>query len=361
MSDRIVQPVMAQPGRPMNRDGAAFATVPARPPDAATRLYSSIHPAMGTEYTLYLYARSCDEAEATAQQAFDEIDRIEDLLSHYRDGSELSRINHEAGGREVTTDPEVFRFLESAFAWSERSEGAFDMTVGKLMKKWGFFNSRGAVPSDAELREARSQVGWEKVRLNRQRRTVRFLSPGMELDPGGIGKGYAVDRAIRVLSKAGVRTALVSAGSSSVYALGAPPGMPGWRIQVPDPSNEECVISEIFLRDTSLSTANRSQKCFFEDGHLYGSIMDPRTLRPSEGVLQVSAIAPSALDSDVLSNALFVLGPEGSASFLEEFPQFSALMVSAAKTALRNRAIRWPAPVAGVNHATPTDHEEGQK
>lgn len=359
MSDRIVQPMMAEPGRPMNRDGAAFAIVPARPADAATRLYSSVHPAMGTEYTLYLYARSCEEAEATAQQAFDEIDRIDELLSHYRDGSELSRINHEAGEHEVTTDPEVFRFLESGFAWSERSAGAFDMTVGKLMKTWGFFNARGAVPSDAELGEARSQVGWEKVRLDRQRRTVRFLSPGMELDPGGIGKGYAVDRAVRVLSKAGVRTALVSAGSSSVYAMGAPPGMPGWKIQVPDPSDEGCVVSEIFLRDTSLSTANRSQKFFFEDGHLYGSIMDPRTLRPSEGILQISAIAASALDSDVLSNALFVLGAEGGVSFLEELPQFSALIVSATKTALRNRAIRWPAAVAGANHAIPTDHGEG--
>ena len=246
------------------------------------------------------------------------------------------------------------------------------------MKAWGFFHARGAVaagavqsgavqsgavpsgavPSDAALREARSQVGWEKVRLDPKRRTVRFLSAGMELDPGGIGKGYAVDRAVRVLSKGGVRAALVSAGSSSVYALGAPPGMAGWKIQIPDPGNEGAVISEILLRDTSLSTANRSQKYFIEDGHLYGSIMDPRTLRPCEGVLQTCAIAASALDSDVLSNALFVLGSEGSASLLEELPQFSALIVSAGKTAIDDRAIRWPAPVAGRNRARPFDHEE---
>ena len=346
----------------MSRDGAAFAIAPealaAAPPDAATRLYSSIHPAMGTEYTLYLYAHSCEEAEVAAKVAFAEVDRIEDLLSNYRDGSELSRINNEAGDHEVTTDPEVFRFLESAFAWSERSKGAFDMTVGRLMKTWGFFNAQGAIPSNAELREAHSRVGWEKVRLDRQRRTVRFLSPGIELDPGGIGKGYAVDRAVRVLSKGGVRTALLSAGSSSVYALGAPPGMPGWTIQIPDPRNEGHVISEISLRDTSLSTANHSQKYFIEDGRLYGSIMDPRTLRPAEGVLQVSAMAPSALDSDVLSNALFVLGPKGSASLLEEFPQFSALIVSATKTALQDRAIRWPVPIAQTNHARPTDRKE---
>ncbi|MEO6829893.1 MAG: FAD:protein FMN transferase [Acidobacteriaceae bacterium] len=346
----------------MSRDGAAFAIAPealaAAPPDAATRLYSSIHPAMGTEYTLYLYAHSCEEAEVAAKVAFDEVDRIEDLLSNYRDGSELSRINNEAGDHEVTTDPEVFRFLESAFAWSERSGGAFDMTVGTLMKTWGFFNAPGAVPSAAALREARSQVGWEKVRLDRQRRTVRFLSPGIELDSGGIGKGYAVDRAIRALRMGGVRTALLSAGSSSVYALGAPPGVQGWKIQIPDPSNEVHVISDFLLRDTSLSTANRSQKYFIEDGCLYGSIMDPRTLRPAEGVLQISSMAPSTLDSDVLSNALFVLGSEGGASLLEEFPQFSALMVSATKAALQPMAIRWPAPVAGANHATPTDREE---
>ena len=156
-------------------------------------------------------------------------------------------------------------------------------------------------------------MGWQKICLNSARRTVRFLSPGIELDPGGVGKGYAVTCAVRILLAKQVGAALLSAGSSTIYALGAPPGEAGWKIRVPSARQEESTISTIVLRDTSLSTANRSEKNFTHDGHLYGAIMDPRTLRPVEGMLQVTVISPLATDSDALSNALFILGPEDSA------------------------------------------------
>lgn len=327
--------------------------------DAVT-LYASLHPAMGTEYALYLYASSCEEAEAAAKPAFDEISRIDELLSNYREGSELSRINREATLAPVTTDPEVFRFLEAALQWSKRSGGAFDMTLGKLMKTWGFFGASGALPSKAKIAETRSQVGWRNVRLDPEQRTVRFLSPGIEFDPGGIGKGYAVDRAIRILRTNGVQAALLSSGGSTIYAMGAPAGMAAWKIQVPAPGREADTVSTVELRDMSLSTANRSQKYFVENGRLYGSIMDPLTLSPSERAVQATVIAPSALDSDALSNALFVLGPEESASLLEKFPQISALIVSAGKTALRHKAIRWPASVANINCMSRTNEEEGE-
>lgn len=313
---------------------------------------------MGTEYVVYLYARSCEEAEAAATPAFNEIDRIDELLSNYREDSELSRINRDAARTEVTVDPEVFRFVASALDWSERSGGAFDMTVGGLMKTWGFFGASGKVPSDAEIAEARSRVGWKQVKLDRERRTVRFLSDGIEFDPGGIGKGYAVDRAALILRRNGVEQALISSGSSTIYALGAPHGMAGWKVQVPVPGDEERTVSTVLLRDTSLSTANRSQKYFVESGRLYGSIMDPRTLRPSEGALQATAIATSALDSDVLSNVLFVLGPEEGSRLLENMPQYSALVLSGETPSLQCRTVRWPDAVASQHQTTPTTQEE---
>ncbi len=110
-------------------------------------LYCTTHPAMGTEYCLYLYARSREEADAIAKPVFQEIDRVEDLLSNYRESSELSRINREATYSDVTTDPETFHFLETCMKWSDRSQGAFDITVGKLMKAWGFFRAKGSLPS----------------------------------------------------------------------------------------------------------------------------------------------------------------------------------------------------------------------
>jgi thiamine biosynthesis lipoprotein len=318
--------------------------------EALSQLYCVTHPAMATEYSLHLYADSQEAAIKIAEPVFQEIDRVEDLLSNYRESSELCRINREAGAAEVTTDPETFQFLETCLAWSARSNGAFDITVGKLMKTWGFFGAKGALASKEQIRAARDQTGWQKVRLNAAQRTVRFLSPGMELDPGGIGKGYAVDRAIKILRSMHVRTALLSAGSSTIYALGAPPGEPGWKVHVPVPSQEAGIISTVALRDTSLSTANRNEKHFIEQGHLYGAIMDPRTRQPVEGMLQTTVISPLAIDSDALSNALFASGPQERALLLEQRPQDSALLFLGGNLAWRLVATRWPAECAAENH-----------
>ena len=132
----------------------------------AAQLYCTTHPSMGTEYSLYLYAPSREEAAAIAKPVFQEVDRVDALLSNYRPDSELSRINREAFDHEVTTDPETFRFLATCLAWSERSQGAFDISVGKLMKVWKFFGASGALPSPEELAAARADVGWENIRLD---------------------------------------------------------------------------------------------------------------------------------------------------------------------------------------------------
>ena len=326
--------------------------VPAFAPDrqeelpGALPLYSFSTPAMGTEFTLHLYSSSQDKARSIAGAAFEEVHRIENLLSHYRPGSELSRINREAFDHPVTTDPETFQFLDYAFAWSARSEGAFDITVGKLMKAWGFFGDTGRVPTPQELSSIRSQVGWRNVCLDPDRRTVRFLVPGIELDPGGIGKGYAVDRVVRVLQDEPVPASLISAGSSTLYAIGSPPGEVGWKVRVPVPGKPGHILSTVLLRDTSLSTANYTEKRFLDRGHLYGSIMSTETLLPIESVLQVTAVAPSATDSDALSNVLFALPTHARASLLDSLPAVSALVLTPEQETAQPEAVRWPAPIA---------------
>ncbi len=333
----------------------------------AAQLYRTTHPAMGTEYSLYLYAPSREQAAAIARPVFEEVDRVDGLLSNYRPGSELSRINREAFQHDVTTDPEMFGFLETCLAWSERSRGAFDISVGKLMKAWKFFGASGGVPSQEELAAARADVGWEKIRLDRGQRTVRFLAAGIELDPGGVGKGYAVDRAVRILRAKQAPAALLSAGSSTIYALGAPPGEAGWKVRVPFAGAGEDPISTVILRDTSLSTANLSEKNFVHDGHFYGAIMDPRTLRPVEGMAQVTAISPSATDSDALSNALFVSGPEERALLLDGRQQDCALVIREKQCgqekqfAAEYEAIRWPAEVANGQIAALANAKEKVK
>jgi thiamine biosynthesis lipoprotein len=297
----------------------------------AQQLFTRVHPAMGTDFTLYIYAADAGAADREADRVFAIVDQLESLLSNYQPQSELSRINREAAQHAVTTDPETFRFLKESLVWSARSNGAFDITVGKLMKSWGFFRSTGRpsgeVPSDAELTRVRGETGWKRVVLDAGTRTVRFTTTGVELDPGGIGKGFAVDAAVDALRADGVHAALLSAGSSTIYGLGAPPDAQGWKVRVPDPQHKGDAISTVMLRDTSLSTANCSEKHFVVSGHLYCHIMDPRTLRPVEGRLQATVIAPSATDSDALSNAMFVLDAAGRGRLMRSLPDADAALV----------------------------------
>jgi thiamine biosynthesis lipoprotein len=340
---------------------------------APLQVFTFTHPAMGTEYTLVLYARDAAEAEAVSSEVFDEVDRVDALLSNYKEASELSRINRDAAAGPVTTDAETMDFLEQSMHWSAVSDGAFDITVGKLMKSWGFYKHQGRVPPDAELDALRAQTGWEKVALDPAARTVRFLAPGVELDPGGIGKGFAVDAAVRILRADGVRAAMLSAGSSTIYALGAPPGKSGWRVVVPDLvasqdliagsplmrqvhahewGTRSSALSVVTLRDTSLSSADCTQKNFTVAGHLYCHIMDPRTMRPVEGRVQVSVIDPSATASDALSNVVFVGIPEESVARLaKSAPEARALIVSFSPSgsgAERDAVPQGLKPISGV-------------
>ena len=196
------------------------------------RRFHEVHRAMGSEFAIDLYAPDDETAEQWMQASFDEIDRLEDLLSNYRPTSELSRVSREAGKGPVTTDPETFSFLAKAVELSRRSDGAFDMTVGPLMRAWGFFFNQGRVPSSEELTALRPKTGWQHIKLDAEKRTVYFDNGvSMELDPGGIGKGYAVDRVVGLLREQGVKAALVSGGSSSIYGMGAPPGEAVHRLQ----------------------------------------------------------------------------------------------------------------------------------
>ena len=265
--------------------------------------------AMGTVFSIYMYARDGEHAETCFEAAFEEIERLDETFSNYRPSSELSRINRLAAHHAVTTDPEVFALLETALDYSGRSNGAFDITVGPLMRAWGFFRGEGRYPHIHELEIAREQVGFEKVHLEAPTRTLRFAVPGVELDLGAIGKGYAVDRAVMILREAGIDAALVDAGSSTLYAMGAPPGKDGWTVRVPEPRDRSQTVSTVTLRNESLSTSGSYENCFELEGQKYCHVMDPRNGMPVQGVLQATLISSDSTSTDALSNAMFVMGP----------------------------------------------------
>lgn len=294
---------------------------------AELTLYKEARPAMGTVFTIECYMPDRDSADRVLEAAFDEINRIEALLSNYQPTSELSRISRDAVNAPVVTDPETFRFLSRAMYWSRLSDGAFDITVGPLLRSWGFKARQGHVPTGAEQRLLRNQVGWERVTLDSTTHSVRIrANQAMELDPGSIGKGFAVDSVASLLREDGVSAAFISAGGSTLYGLGAPPGQTGWPVQIPDPRRPNTIAQEVRLRDSSLSTGACTEKYFVQNGHRYCHIFDPRTLMPVEGVLQSSVIAPSATDSDALSTVVFVLPPEQTPKVLERQPGTGAIL-----------------------------------
>ena len=271
---------------------------------------------MACEYAIEAYGPDADALPRIVDGSLDEVDRIDRLMSHYKSDSPLSRINREAAQHPVAVDPELFDFIVDAMRYHHDSSGAFDITVGPLMKAWGFFRGEGRMPSDAELAAARRLVGGGHVKLDRASRTIAFDRPGVELDLGGIAKGYAVDRVVGLFRRRQITAALISAGGSTIYALGAPPGRDGWNVTIQDPLDARKIALTLDLKDRAVSVAGRSEKSFEAGGVIYSHIMDPRTGMPAQGVLSVVVLAGSGTAGDALDDAFFVLGPERSRAYL---------------------------------------------
>jgi FAD:protein FMN transferase len=270
--------------------------------------------AMGSTYTVELYGTDRVKMEEAADAAFDEVRRLDDLLSNYKPDSEWSQVNRHAAEKPMKISPELFQLLAACNEYSRESGGAFDISVGPLMKVWGFYKGTGHLPHRAEVEAAMTKVGYRHVRLDPAAQTVWFDRLGVELDPGGIGKGYAVDRMVDVLKQKGVRIALVAGSGSSIYGLGAPPSEPrGWRIEIQNPRNTRQTAAEVFLKDMSLSTSGSYEKFFRAEGRIYAHIMDPRTGYPAQGSLSVSVVTPLTIDSEAWAKPYFVNGRQWAA------------------------------------------------
>jgi FAD:protein FMN transferase len=281
---------------------------------ASLRLEESLD-AMGTTFTVVTYGLDRFKMQAAVELAFDEVRRLDQLLSNYRPASEWSKVNRYAAERPVTVSRELFDLLAACLRYSEASEGAFDITVGPLMKVWGFYKGSGRFPHRAEIKGALARVGYRNIQLDGDGLTVRFRNPGVEMDPGGIGKGYAVDRMVEILKENGIESALITAGSSSIYALGAPETDPrGWRIVIRDPKDAGKIAAEVILKNESMSTSGNYEKFFRVRNRMYSHIMDPRTGYPAQGMVSVSVIAPKTLDSEAWTKPYYINGRSWAAS-----------------------------------------------
>jgi FAD:protein FMN transferase len=280
---------------------------------------------MGTRFELVLCGDDPVFLRAAGEEALDEVDRLEAQLSFYRPESELSGINARAAHEPVTVEPRFFALLERIASLSAATGGAFDVTVAPLMRCWGFVGGTGRPPDPEALAEVRRRVGMGNVALDPAARTVRFRMPGMSLDLGAVGKGYAVERAVALLREAGVTAALLHAGTSTIAALGAPPDADAWTVAIrcPPPAStreegqaEGAVptvphLALACLRDRALSVSGAHGKSFTLDGRRFGHVIDPRTGHPVQGALLAALITGSPTDGDALSTALLTLGAAG--------------------------------------------------
>jgi thiamine biosynthesis lipoprotein len=261
---------------------------------------------------------------SAARQALDEVDSLEDQLTIFRESSEVSLINREAAAGPVRVERSLFSLLLLCRELCRETGGAFDITSGPLSRCWGFLRRQGRIPEFNEIEEAKAVVGDDKLLFDCESRTVRFARPGVEINLGSIGKGYALDRIAAIMRKR-VRSALLSAGSSSIRAIGG--GDDGWMVGVRHPGDKKRRLAVARLRDAALSTSGSEEQFFEYGGKRYGHIIDPRTGWPADRVSSVTVIAPSAAVADALATAFYVGGPELAAGYCDAHPGVLVLML----------------------------------
>ena len=244
-----------------------------------------------------------------ATSALDQIDKLEAQLSVFKESSEVSFINREAATRAVPVEHSLFDLLSLCKSLYHETERAFDVTVGPLTRCWGFLRRAGRIPAAAELDHARSVVGSDQLLLDAEKRTIRFTRQGMEINFGSIGKGYALDR-VAASMRNRVASALLNAGASSFYAIGAGDCHEGWRVGLRDPRNKNRRLATLRLCDCALSTSGSEEQFFEHQGRRYGHIIDPRSGWPAQRLTSVSVVARSAAISDALATAFYIGGRE---------------------------------------------------
>jgi len=246
---------------------------------------------------------------------FEEIKRIEGLLSKYDPQSEISRLN-KAGYLKASI--ETFYIIKKAKEFCLVSDGAFDITVGPLMDLWGFTDKKYAVPKEEDIKTAFKLVGSEKIILNENNNVIKFKLSGMKVDLGAVAKGYAVDCAVEKLKQAGINSCMINAGGQ-VYCLGDKSGKP-WKIAVQNP-RAKGFIGYLELKDKAVSTSGDYRQYFIAGGKKYAHILNPKTGYPADsGLAGVTVIADDGLTADALSTVIFVLGKEQGAIIVKKFP-----------------------------------------
>ncbi|HTK32231.1 MAG TPA: FAD:protein FMN transferase [Candidatus Saccharimonadaceae bacterium] len=289
---------------------------------------------MGTTCTVSVESRDSQWSRRCMQEAFDTIADLDSVLSSWREDSELSHVNAAGAETRIGCSEPFYACLDSALVIAAETNGAFDPTVEPLNRVWDL-RGDGRVPEPGELADARALVGFHLLSVVPGARTVRFPRPGMGLDFGGIGKGFALDAAMDQLYRRGVKRALVNLGGQiSTFTDGE-----AWTVQIADPADRLKPAVRLVVRRTSISTSSQSEHHFTANGRDYGHILDPRRGEPVNTNASVTVLAPSGTRADGLSTAFLVMGRDAVDAYLDGHPEIGALWMEPTQDGIR--AWRW--------------------
>lgn len=265
--------------------------------------------AMGCLFEAIVWGDDADWCAGVAREALGVVEDLDQQLSHYKSTSDITRLNAWASHSPVRVEPGLFGLLSQCAEWTRITGGAFDVAVGALLDCWGFHTGAGRVAGAEEISEAMSRSGMAHVALEPETDLVHFLRPGIRLNLGAVGKGYALDCAAELLRRYGVTRALLHGGLSTILAVGTAPDPDVRRLTVRNPVGGQ-FLATVEIADNALATSGAYHQFVEAEGVRYGHIIDPRTGWPSDTVITVSVVARSAAAADALSTALFILGPE---------------------------------------------------
>ena len=293
---------------------------------AKEQVYRKSMVLMDTLVTITVVTDSADRAEKAMDRAFAEIGKLDTLLNFFSEKSELSMINRNAGLSGVRVSPETMEAVEKAIEISEKTGGAFDITIGPEISQWNF--SLRIKPEDESIKRRLRLVNYKLIQLDKARSTVHLKEKGMLMDLGGIAKGYAADKAVEELKKNRITSGLVAV-AGEVKAFGRKPDGKGWKVGIKNPrstgKNDE-IMAMVELNDAAISTSGDYQRYFILDGNRFHHILDPKTGYPAQGCQSASVIAGDGVYTDAFSTGVFVLGPQKGIALLEQMG-FEGLIV----------------------------------
>ncbi|NTU42893.1 MAG: FAD:protein FMN transferase [Nitrospirales bacterium] len=282
------------------------------------RIHKETRPSLYTIVTVTVSSASEEQASKAISSAFKEMERVAALLNYYSPESEISQINKNAGIRPVKISPETLELMDKAVFAAKATDGAFDVTMGPVIRLWDF--RKKELPDGEKLKEGLSRVGYSHIIIDRDNSKVFLDRKGMEINLGGIMKGYLADKGVEALKKEGIRAGIIAIGGD-IRAFGKKPDGEAWRVGIQNPrqkSSSDEIIATIGLSDMAISTAGDYEKSFEKDGKRYHHILDPKTGYPAYGCRSVTVIARDGVIADGIDTGLFIVGPQRAMEIMKE-------------------------------------------